>query len=150
MMEPTEFRPETSLSFSPPPLARPTPARLPCQMKRQKSSWKMKYANDVASVVVLTAELTRCLSLSLSLSLFALSPPPLNPSWLRHCFAKTTGGALNDAPATLSTSYAMAALQGLPGQAGWRGGRRSEQGAGSREQGSLFGRTRRNCISPVC
>lgn len=51
-----------------PPLPSSSP-RLPCQMKRQKSNWKMKYANDVASVVVLTA------GLSLLLSLFTSLPP---------------------------------------------------------------------------
>lgn len=121
---------------STPPLSlAPAPSRLPCQMKRQKSSWKMKYANDVASVVVLTAELTRCLSLSPSLALslfyFCHFPLLLPPRWLRHCFAKTTGGALNDAPATLSTSYAMAALQG-PGREVGRGrGRGTGRGGGS-------------------
>lgn len=80
----------------------------------------MKYANDVASVVVLTAGLSLLVSLSLfsssplSSSHFSLSTPPSLPLSLSASAtaAKTTGGALNDAPATLSTSYAMDALQG--------------------------------------
>lgn len=81
----------------------------------------MKYANDVASVVVLTAGLSLLVSLSLSLfllptffiSFLSLYPPSLPLSLSASATAaKTTGGALNDAPATLSTSYAMDALQG--------------------------------------
>lgn len=84
----------------------------------------MKYANDVASVVVLTAGLSLLVSLPLfpplsrsipssHFSLYSLSLlfPSLSGS---ATAAKTTGGALNDAPATLSTSYAMDALQGQP------------------------------------
>jgi len=61
--------------------------RFPCQMKRQKSSWKMKYASDVSSSPYCHPA--------------APGQNPLNP--LKPT-AKTTGGALNDAPAT---SYAM-------------------------------------------